>query len=123
MQCVSLCHCVCVCVYVCVCVCLYFKMVTYAGVFTACKIPFQDLRSHMKLKCRCHGVSGSCAVKTCWRTMPSFKEVGRSLKQKYERSVQIAPKSRNKLRRKDKRMRRARTAATCSAAAAATTPR
>ena len=61
----------------------------------------------MKLKCRCHGVSGSCAVKTCWRTMPSFKEVGKSLKQKYERSVQIAPKSRNKLRRKDKRMRRA----------------
>ena len=61
----------------------------------------------MKLKCRCHGVSGSCAVKTCWRTMPPFNQIGKSLKTRYEDSVQIAPKSSSKLRRKDKRMRRA----------------
>ncbi|XP_076357527.1 protein Wnt-7b-like [Tachypleus tridentatus] len=57
---------------------------------------------HMQLKCRCHGVSGSCELKTCWRKLPSFHEVGRHLKQKYEESVRVR-KGRRKLRRRDKR--------------------
>lgn len=44
----------------------------------------------MKMKCRCHGVSGSCGVKTCWRAIPSFREVGDELKTKYENSVEIS---------------------------------
>ena len=60
----------------------------------------------MELKCRCHGVSGSCAVKTCWKTMPSFREVGELLKSKFEKPVQVAPKSRKRLRPRDRRKRR-----------------
>ncbi|XP_053377398.1 protein Wnt-16-like [Mercenaria mercenaria] len=60
----------------------------------------------MSLKCRCHGVSGSCAVKTCWRSLPSFREIGDSLKLKYERSVPIARRSKRRPRRKGKTKRR-----------------
>jgi len=45
----------------------------------------------MRMQCRCHGVSGSCELKTCWRTMPSFGQVGDFLKQKYENAVQMKP--------------------------------
>ena len=44
------------------------------------------------MKCRCHGVSGSCGVRTCWRALPNFREVGDTLKKKYESSVEISPK-------------------------------
>ncbi|XP_046369566.1 protein Wnt-16-like [Haliotis rufescens] len=60
----------------------------------------------MKQKCRCHGVSGSCAVKTCWRGLPTFREVGNVLKNGYEGSVRLASRSRKRLRRRDKSKRR-----------------
>nr|CDI40107.1 WNT16 protein [Euperipatoides kanangrensis] len=56
----------------------------------------------MKVQCRCHGVSGSCELKTCWKTIPTFKEVGELLKEKYDRAVQVSARSQKKLRRKDK---------------------
>lgn len=45
----------------------------------------------MRMQCRCHGVSGSCELKTCWRTMPTFAQVGDFLKRKYENAVQMKP--------------------------------
>jgi len=45
----------------------------------------------MRMQCRCHGVSGSCELKTCWRTMPPFAQVGDLLKRKYENAVQMKP--------------------------------
>lgn len=45
----------------------------------------------MLLKCRCHGVSGSCEFKTCWRSLPQFAEIGNYLKNKYDKSaVQVS---------------------------------
>ena len=43
----------------------------------------------MKLECKCHGVSGSCTTKTCWTTLPKFREVGHLLKEKYNAAVQV----------------------------------
>nr|XP_055170834.1 protein Wnt-16 isoform X1 [Nyctereutes procyonoides] len=60
----------------------------------------------MSVDCRCHGVSGSCAVKTCWKTMSSFEKIGRLLKDKYEHSIQISDKIQRKMRRRDKDQRR-----------------
>ena len=52
-------------------------------------IAFQVVGNLMKMQCRCHGVSGSCELKTCWRSIPPFSEVGDHLKEKYKRSVQV----------------------------------
>ncbi|XP_028603108.2 protein Wnt-16 isoform X1 [Podarcis muralis] len=60
----------------------------------------------MTVDCRCHGVSGSCALKTCWKTMSSFAKIGSLLKEKYESSIQISDRARRKIRRKDKRQRK-----------------
>ncbi|KAM9705238.1 LOW QUALITY PROTEIN: protein Wnt-16, partial [Menidia menidia] len=49
----------------------------------------QAVERTMSTDCRCHGVSGSCAVKTCWRTMAPFQRVGAYLKERYERSVHV----------------------------------
>ena len=37
----------------------------------------QALLQHMRLQCKCHGVSGSCAMRSCYKKMPSFREVRR----------------------------------------------
>ncbi|KAJ7329680.1 hypothetical protein JRQ81_015854 [Phrynocephalus forsythii] len=60
----------------------------------------------MSVDCRCHGVSGSCALKTCWKTMSSFEKVGRLLKEKYESSIQISDRLKKKIRRKEKSQRK-----------------
>jgi len=46
----------------------------------------------MLMKCRCHGVSGSCEFKTCWKSLPQFEEIGKYLKSKYDKSaVKVSP--------------------------------
>jgi wingless-type MMTV integration site family protein 16 len=50
----------------------------------------EAIKRRMRLRCRCHGVSGSCELKTCWRTLPEFDQIGLDLKSKYEQSVPIS---------------------------------
>lgn len=47
-------------------------------------ILFQALSKLVWKKCKCHGLSGSCSLKTCWMQQPSFRQVGDHLKQKYD---------------------------------------
>ncbi|XP_076578268.1 protein Wnt-16 [Chaetodon auriga] len=63
----------------------------------------QAVHRKMNIHCRCHGISGSCALKTCWKTMAPFEHVGVYLKEQYERSVQVSDRSRRKTRRKNPR--------------------
>ncbi|XP_038664798.1 protein Wnt-3a isoform X1 [Scyliorhinus canicula] len=44
---------------------------------------------HMHLKCKCHGLSGSCEVKTCWWSQPDFRVIGDYLKDKYDSSSEM----------------------------------
>jgi len=40
--------------------------------------------------CKCHGVSGSCTMKTCWHSLPHFREVGKALMRKYRKARSVA---------------------------------
>ncbi|KAL3084317.1 hypothetical protein niasHT_035143 [Heterodera trifolii] len=35
-------------------------------------------------KCKCHGMSSSCDVKTCWYTLPPFEQIAETLRQRYD---------------------------------------
>uniref|UniRef100_H2YRP8 Protein Wnt n=1 Tax=Ciona savignyi TaxID=51511 RepID=H2YRP8_CIOSA len=41
------------------------------------------ITKNLTKSCRCHGVSGSCNVRTCWIALPSFRQVGNNLRQKF----------------------------------------
>lgn len=46
----------------------------------------------MKIECKCHGVSGNCNIKTCWRVMPPFHKVGVLLKDKFDGASEVTRK-------------------------------
>ncbi len=43
----------------------------------------------MRVECKCHGVSGSCEVKTCWKAMPPFRKVGNIIKEKFDGATEV----------------------------------
>ncbi|CAD5221569.1 unnamed protein product [Bursaphelenchus okinawaensis] len=55
------------------------------------------LKRHTKPKCKCHGVSGSCNLKTCWMQLPSVQEVGNILTSKYRSARRIQINSRGNM--------------------------
>lgn len=51
---------------------------------------FQQLvRKLLKKDCLCHGISGSCQLKTCWKTLPQFREIGDTLMKKYTKAKMV----------------------------------
>lgn len=49
-------------------------------------VSLQIVKAMLQTECKCHGVSGSCTVRTCWRTLPSFRQIGDALMKKYYRA-------------------------------------
>ncbi|XP_021520423.1 protein Wnt-9a [Meriones unguiculatus] len=47
------------------------------------------IKAGVETTCKCHGVSGSCTVRTCWRQLAPFHEVGKHLKHKYETALKV----------------------------------
>nr|ALL53300.1 Wnt6 ligand [Thamnocephalus platyurus] len=49
------------------------------------------IKKYMRLECKCHGLSGSCSLRTCWHKMPPFREVGTRLRDHYDGSFKVIP--------------------------------
>nr|XP_027196299.1 protein Wnt-8b-like [Dermatophagoides pteronyssinus] len=48
-----------------------------------------SVKETMIKKCKCHGVSGSCSMQTCWMKVNEFHEIGNYLKKAYRKAVKI----------------------------------
>ncbi|KAF4088644.1 hypothetical protein AMELA_G00056990 [Ameiurus melas] len=48
------------------------------------------IKAGVDTTCKCHGVSGSCTVQTCWRQLAPFHKIGMVLKQRYETALKVA---------------------------------
>lgn len=46
----------------------------------------------MRTKCTCHGVSGSCSVRTCWRSLPPLGRVAAVLADEAQRAGPLRPR-------------------------------
>ncbi|XP_055643741.1 protein Wnt-8 [Toxorhynchites rutilus septentrionalis] len=47
------------------------------------------VQNAVRKHCRCHGISGSCAMRTCWSTMRTFAEIAAGVKQMYVEGVRL----------------------------------
>ncbi|XP_070559384.1 protein Wnt-5b-like isoform X2 [Ptychodera flava] len=55
------------------------------------------VQSMAGVACKCHGVSGSCSMKTCWLQLANFRDVGERLKEKYDGATEMRHSRRGKL--------------------------
>ena len=58
------------------------------------------VRSKLRKECKCHGVTGSCNIKTCWKELAPFNVIGQELKKKYRSAVRVSFLN-NKLHKRD----------------------
>lgn len=50
---------------------------------------------NMIIQCKCHGMSGSCQLKTCWKSAPHFHIIGNILKQQFKRAILVDQSNNN----------------------------
>ena len=50
---------------------------------------YQAVKKYMRLQCKCHGMTGSCKVKTCWMSLPNFRKVGDHLKDRFDGATMV----------------------------------
>lgn len=65
------------------------------------------MKTEVDLVCKCHGVSGSCSIRICWRKMKPFRVVGYQLKQKFDGATKVKMgRRKKKLKRVNREMKR-----------------
>ena len=57
----------------------------------------QTVSDLANVSCKCHGVSGSCSLKTCWLQLADFRKVGDALKEKYDSAASMRLNMRGKM--------------------------
>jgi len=48
------------------------------------------LKQSMESACKCHGVSGACTTKVCWRKLSSFRKIGDELTRRFDGATQMS---------------------------------
>lgn len=51
------------------------------------------VKSNLKKKCTCRGLSGSCTQKTCWTDLPDMNKVGNYLRRQYMHAAKVGAES------------------------------
>lgn len=46
---------------------------------------------HKRLLCKCHGVSGACSMRTCWRAMHDMRVISGFLRRKFDGAIPVKP--------------------------------
>nr|XP_023021002.1 protein Wnt-11b-1-like [Leptinotarsa decemlineata] len=54
------------------------------------KVGRKVMADSLRTQCKCHGVSGSCNIKTCWKALPPMSEIGHKLLKKYTNAVELS---------------------------------
>ncbi|XP_065353357.1 protein Wnt-6-like isoform X1 [Cloeon dipterum] len=49
------------------------------------------VKNYMIIECKCHGLSGSCTMRTCWSRMPTFRDIGHRLKDHFDGAIKVLP--------------------------------
>ncbi|XP_038617836.1 protein Wnt-11 isoform X3 [Tachyglossus aculeatus] len=49
----------------------------------------QALKASVEMKCKCHGVSGSCSIRTCWRGLQELRDIALDLKTRYLSATKV----------------------------------
>ena len=57
---------------------------------------FQIIEKNMFIKCKCHGVSGSCTSKVCWNSMPKLRQLSDDLQKSYMQAYHMMYSKRSK---------------------------
>ncbi|EDW77897.2 uncharacterized protein Dwil_GK24299, partial [Drosophila willistoni] len=79
--------------------------VEYSKLFLDCREKAGDIQSkinlhnnhagrmavsnNMEFRCKCHGMSGSCQLKTCWKSAPDFHVVGKVIKHQFRKAILV----------------------------------
>jgi hypothetical protein len=50
--------------------------------------------------CKCHGVSGSCSIKTCWMALPDTRGIGVALQKRYAVAVEVKKRKQSRGKRR-----------------------
>ncbi|RZC41025.1 Wnt-11b-1-like, partial [Asbolus verrucosus] len=48
------------------------------------------IKESLQTQCKCHGVSGSCNIKTCWKGLPPMIEIGQRLLRQYTNAMEVS---------------------------------
>lgn len=47
------------------------------------------IKDNMGKSCKCHGVSGSCTIRVCWKTMPKMAQVATELRRRFDSALKV----------------------------------